>query len=212
MFLLIPTIITIIAVALVTFPVASAENFIYKPGDWITYRYSIAGSFMDTNVNCSFKIKVEVLGVEDATVTYRFSLSEVETEDQICQSIGQGVGSSTRSVNTAGSTPESIEVFINPSYSGKYNISRGEVEYYKGILKSFKAESYGAEIKIVIVDSSITELLPGGLVAYSLLAVLITVGVLIAVVVTATVIIMRKIRKTQPIATPPLYHQPSPYR
>lgn len=197
------SILIMIAIALTNFSVVNAENFIYKPGDWITYRYSIAGSFTDTNVNvsCSFKIRVEVINIEDTTVTYKFSLSEVETEDQICQSIGQGVRPATRSVNTAGSTPESVEIFIDPSYSGKYDISYGKVEYYKGVLKSVEGESYGAQIKITIVDSSIGELSYIGTSVHSLLVVLIIVGVLVAVVAAAAIILLHKIRKTQP--TPP---------
>ncbi|MEM4904208.1 MAG: hypothetical protein QXL28_04480, partial [Desulfurococcaceae archaeon] len=50
---------TVIVMTLAVFSVVNAENFVFKPGDWITYRYSITGNLMDVNVNCSFKIKVE---------------------------------------------------------------------------------------------------------------------------------------------------------
>ncbi|MEM4570357.1 MAG: hypothetical protein QXE66_03515 [Desulfurococcaceae archaeon] len=193
---------TAIVMTLAVFPVVNAENFVFKPGDWITYRYSITGNLMDVNVNCSFKIKVEILGIEDTTITYRFSLSEVETADQICQSIGQGVGSSTRSVNTAKSTPESMEIFIDPSYSGKYNISYGKVEYYRGVLKSVEGESYGAQIKISIIDSSIAELSPSGSLTYLLLIVLAVMGILVAVVATAVFILVRKIKKAHAPSLP----------
>ncbi|QOR94755.1 hypothetical protein IMZ38_02155 [Thermosphaera chiliense] len=139
----------------------NAENVVYHQGDWASYRASlnIGGT------ECVYRIRLTVKDVNGTIVKYSLALENLEKGDeQKCQLISAllllGFTFSTNiERDVSALTPESKEVLINPSYTGKYTTSDGaRVSYTRGVLTVLEQESSDvivSRVKIELVDTSI---------------------------------------------------------
>jgi len=172
-----------------------AESVVYRSGDWASYRalLNIGG------VECVYRIRLTVKEVNGTIVKYSLALEQFEKGDeQKCQLISTllllGFVFSTnieKDVSTL--TPESKEVLINPSYTGKYTTSDGAVvSYARGVLTTLEGESSDiivGRVKIELVDTSILLIKLYGWLPYIVIA-----GVAIALVA-ATAWLIRRLRR-----------------
>jgi len=189
------SILLLILLTISTAASVSAESLVYRSGDWASYRASLNIG----GVECVYRIRLTVKEVNGTIVKYSLALEQLEKGDeQKCQLISMllllGFMFSTnieKDVSTL--TPESKEVLINPSYTGKYTTSDGAVVFYaRGVLTMLEGESSDiivGRVKIELVDTSILLIKLYGWLPYIVIA-----GVAIALVV-ATVWLIRRLRR-----------------
>ncbi|WP_448578292.1 hypothetical protein [Thermosphaera sp.] len=176
----------------------SAERVVYNQGDWVSYRASLSIG----GVECVYRIRLTVKDVNGTIVKYSLALEQLEKGDEEkCQLISTllllGLTFSTnieKDVSTL--TPESKEVLINPSYTGKYTTSDGAVvSYTRGVLTMLEQESSDiivSHVKVELVDTSIFQVKIYGWIPYIAIA-----GLAIILVVAVALLIKRLRRKVE---------------
>ncbi len=152
-------------------------EIIYKPGDWLLYRFTFIYTGTHTTVECTQLIRVavrDIIGVavrdiKGTMVFNSFSLEKQEKWDNpmICMDIHVSVSlalASSSISDISQARPGLWKFFINPAYTGEYNINETiTTRYYKGILTYLevrpKITGPGLSlIRIQLIDTSIQEL------------------------------------------------------
>jgi large-conductance mechanosensitive channel len=141
---------------------ASAEEVIYRPGDWVRYRYSVRTS----EETCVWIIKVTIREVNATHVRYDAGLESMVSGGKLCESltsllvIGLGFESATP-VDLRTTTPESKRFLVSPNYTGTYTFGNATVRYYRGVLVWYHENittPFVGTAEAVIIDTSISDL------------------------------------------------------
>jgi hypothetical protein len=193
--LLIPTAIFLLSASSTT----NAE-IIYKPGDWLLYRFT----FNYTVWECTYLFRVTVKNIKGTMVLYSSSFEKKEKGDpSLC---GYEIPLPIRievpyTSDISQEKPGSLYLFINPAYTGEYKISETTYRYYKGILiyHENRIETRGPDLslRVELVDTSIQELKalinPSGVTIAMIGLILV---VLATIIITAIFIVVKRRRKT----------------
>jgi len=143
---------------------ASVEEVIYKPGDWVRYRYSVRTS----EETCVWIIRVTIREVNATHVRYDAGLEGIVSEEKLCEGltsllvIALGFESATP-VDLRTATPESKRFLVSPSYTGTYTFGNATVKYYRGVLVWYHENittPFVGTAEAVIIDTSINDLKP----------------------------------------------------
>ncbi len=202
--LLIPTVMFLLSAS----SMANAE-IIYKPGDWLLYRFTFIYTGTYTRVECTQLERVAVEKIEGTMVFNSFSFEKLEKWDDpmICMDIhifvSFALASSSISDISKG-RPGLWKFFINPAYTGEYNINETiTIRYYKGILTYLevrpKITGPGLSlIRVQLIDTSIQELkasiTPSGMSITMIGFILFVLATIITVI--AIFIVVRRRHKT----------------
>ncbi len=157
LFLLIPTAMILLSATSIT----NAE-IIYKPGDWLLYRYT----FNYDGWECTYLYRVTVRNIKETNVLYSESFEKMEKGDDplICRNSNLYAMLPVRvevprTSDISREKPGSLHHFINPAYTGEYKIDEITYRYYKGILIERRREiTESGLIRIELVDTSIQKL------------------------------------------------------
>jgi hypothetical protein len=143
---------------------ASVEEVIYKPGDWVRYRYIIR----TPEETCVWIIRVTIREVNATHVRYNAGLEGMVSGGKLCEGltsllvIALGFESATP-VDLRTATPESKRSLISPSYTGTYTFGNATVKYYRGVLVWYHENittPFIGTAETVIIDTSINDLKP----------------------------------------------------
>lgn len=170
-----------------------AQEPIYKQGDWVLYKWTASNK----THTCIFWYRVTVNNINKSIVEFTVKLEKAEGPCQV--DIGKEF---TSRVDIKNRRPEDGGVFIDPSYTGRYNVSGGYIEYYKGVLKHVELLEGDEMLKMELVDTSIRELAP-------LTKWLISIAVTGGIIVIAIAIILFFLRKTKKWSVKYPYHTPT---
>ncbi len=148
-------------VALLLSPMVLGE-VIYKPGDWVRYRYVIR----TVNETCIWVFRITIEWVNETHVKYSGGLEGLMSGGSFCQSLTTllilGLSlESAKPIEFNTTTPASKRTIINPSYTGTYTYENTTVVYYKGILVSYYSNATTpvvGQYEAIIIDTSIEEL------------------------------------------------------
>jgi hypothetical protein len=135
---------------------------IYRPGDWVRYRYVIR----TVNETCTWVFRITIEWVNETHVKYSGGLEGLVSGGDLCQSLTTllilGLSlESEKPVELNTTTPASRRAIINPSYTGTYTYENVTVIYYKGILVSYYQNAttpVAGQYEVTIIDTSIEEL------------------------------------------------------
>jgi len=137
---------------------------IYKPGDWVRYRYVIR----TVNDTCIWTLRITIEWINETHVKYSGGLGGLVSGGSICQPLTAllilGLSLETENpVELSTTTPASkpSRTIINPSYTGTYTHENATVTYYKGILVSYYANATAPVVgryEAIAIDTSIEEL------------------------------------------------------
>ena len=143
---------------------ANAEEVIYKPGDWVRYRYTVRTS----EETCVWTIRVSIREVNATHVRYDAGLEGMVSGGKLCEGltsllvIALGFESATP-VDLRTATPESKRFLVSPSYTGTYIVGNATVKYYRGVLVRYYENittPFVGTAEAVIIDTSINDLKP----------------------------------------------------
>jgi hypothetical protein len=143
---------------------ASVEEVIYKPGDWVRYRYSVR----TPEETCVWIIRVTIREVNATHVRYDAGLEGMVSGGKLCEGltsllvIALGFESATP-VDLRTATPESKRSLVSPSYTGTYTFGNATVKYYRGVLVWYHENittPFVGTAEAVIIDTSINDLKP----------------------------------------------------
>jgi hypothetical protein len=137
-------------------------EIIYKPGDWLLYRFT----FNFDGWECTYLYRVTVRNIKGTNVLYSLSFEKIEKGDDpsICRYRNLDAILPVRievpyTSDISQERPGSWKFFINSAYTGEYKISGTTYRYYKGILTYQEITRPGSELtRIELVDTSIQEL------------------------------------------------------
>jgi large-conductance mechanosensitive channel len=141
---------------------ASAEEVIYKPGDWVRYRYSVRTS----EETCVWIIRVTIREVNATHVRYDAGLESMVSGGKLCEGltsllvIGLGFESATP-VDLRTTTPESKRFLVSPNYTGTYTFGNATFKYYRGVLVWYYEKittPFVGAAEADIIDTSISDL------------------------------------------------------
>jgi len=174
-------------------------EIIYKPGDWLLYRFI----FNFAGKECIYLYRITVKNIRGNTVFYTVSLEKIEKWDDtlICGFYYPAYIAGNRTSDISQETPESRNVFINPAYTGEYNISKtNTLRYYKGILLYFENTEPGVSFTMIqLIDTSIQELKalnkPSGM-SITMIGLILIVVLATIITVIAIFIVVRGLLKT----------------
>jgi hypothetical protein len=201
----------LISTAIFLLSASSMTNaeIIYKPGDWLLYRFTFIYTDIYTRVECTQLERVTVRNIEGTMVFNSFSFEKLEKWDDpmICMEINVLVSfalASSSISDISQARPERLKFFINPAYTGEYNINETTtIRYYKGILTYLevrpKITGPGLSlIRIQLIDTSIQELkasiTPLGMSITMIGLILVVLATIITVI--AIFIVVRRRHKT----------------
>ncbi len=188
--LLIPT-----AMFLLSASSMSNAEIIYKPGDWLLYRFTF-------NINgweCTYLYRVTVRNIKGTNVLYSQIFEKVEKGDDplICNPLLPVRIEIPFTSDISQEKPGSLYFFINPAYTGEYKIGEYTYKYYKGILIE-KTAPGSVLTRIELVDTSIQELkasiTPSGMSITMIGLMLVVLATIITVI--AIFIVVRRRHKT----------------
>jgi len=194
----------LITTAMLLLSASSTTNaeIIYKPGDWLLYRFT----FDYVGVECIYLYQVTVKSIKGTMVLYTFSFEKKEKGDEpIC---GYELPVPVRiavplTSDISQERPGSWKFFINPAYTGEYKIDTTTYRYYKGILtyREERRDTTGTGLtltRIELIDTSIPELkaliAPSGMSITMIGLILVVLATIITVI--AMFIVVRRRRKT----------------
>jgi hypothetical protein len=199
--LLIPTAMFLLSASSMT----NAE-IIYKPGDWLLYRFTLNFDGWE----CTYLYRVTVRNIKGTSVLYSFSFEKIEKGDDpsICRYRNLHAILPVRievpiTSDISQEKPGSWKFFINPAYTGEYTTSTTIVRYYKGVLTYLEERQEttgpGSELtRIELIDTSIQELkaliTPSGMSITMVGLILVVLATLITVI--AIFIVVRRRHKT----------------
>jgi len=190
--LLIPT-----AMFLLSASSTTNAEIIYKPGDWLLYRFT----FNYDKWECSYLYRVTVRNIKGTNVLYSFLFEKVEKGDDplICNPLLPIRIEIPITSDISQERPGSWKFFINPAYTGEYKFSEGTYRYYKGILTYQEITRPDAWLtRIELIDTSIQELKalisPPGMSITMIGLILVVLATLITVI--AIFIVVRRRHKT----------------
>jgi len=199
--LLIPTAMFLLSASSMT----NAE-IIYKPGDWLLYRYT----FNFSGWECTYLYRVTVRNIKGTNVLYSESFEKIEKGDDllICRNSNLHAILPVRievpfTSDISQEKPGSLYFFINPAYTGEYKISETTYRYYKGILIEKRREitGRGSELtRIELVDTSIQELkasiTPLGM-SITMIGIILVVLATIITVIAIFIVVKRRHKTTE---------------
>lgn len=143
---------------------ASVEEVIYKPSDWVRYRYSVRTS----EETCVWIIRVTIREVNATHVRYDAGLESMVSGGKLCEGfttllvMGLGFESATP-VDLRIVAPESKRFLVSPNYTGTYSFGNATVKYYRGVLVWYYEKittPFVGTAEVVIIDTSINDLKP----------------------------------------------------
>jgi hypothetical protein len=199
--LLIPTAMFLLGASSMT----NAE-IIYKPGDWLLYRFT----FNFDGWECSYLYRVTVRNIKGTSVLYSLSFEKMEKGDDplICRPLLPVRIEVPFTSDISQERPGSASFFIiNPAYTGEYNTSTTTFRYYKGILiygilyREERPEITGkARLTIELIDTSIQELkaliTPSGM-SITMIGLLIVVLATLITVIAIFIVVRRRHKTTE---------------
>ncbi len=197
--LLIPTAMFLLSASSMT----NAE-IIYKPGDWLLYRFTVNYNEWE----CIYLYRVTVKNIKGTKVLYTTSFEKIEKGDNpiicgydILLTVVRIEVPFTSDISHEGPGP--WKFFINPAYTGEYTDSTyfrtTKVRYYKGILTYLEEESRFSSslIRIELIDTSIRELkalvTPSGM---SIIMIALILVVLATIITVTAIFVVRRRHKT----------------
>ncbi|MDK6029184.1 hypothetical protein QPL79_07390 [Ignisphaera sp. 4213-co] len=136
---------------------------LYGVGDYLKYFIVV----YDSSFRCSYEINVDIKNVDvgSGNVTFTVGLSPVESKGSFCESLTSLLSlvfAFPRSVIVYKLNASSVEVFIDPRYSGNFTVDtdvlRGWAVYQKGVLvEAFVETKVALRYKqyTVLIDTSI---------------------------------------------------------
>jgi hypothetical protein len=135
---------------------------IYRPGDWVRYRYVIR----TVNETCTWVFRITIEWVNETHVKYSGGLEGLVSGGDLCRSLTTllilGLSlESEKPVELNTTTPASKRAIINPYYTGAYTYENTTVIYYKGVLVSYYSNATTpvvGQYEVIIIDTSIEEL------------------------------------------------------
>jgi hypothetical protein len=181
---------------------------IYKVGDYFVYKVT----FSDSAGVCSGEatIRLQITNIKYPYVYARQKISDVKISGSLCSGLSSFLPPPSEEdvsfrIDEKPSTQQPFfEPFVDPSYSGTYQISSpygtGELssKYYNGVLISAEIKTNFAGINlssnINLVDTSVPGLISGNI-NIMLIIIVIIISVVVAVIAVTLFIIMRR-RKT----------------
>jgi hypothetical protein len=180
-------------------------EIIYKPGDWLLYRFTL--NYYEWE--CTYLYRVTVKNIKGTSVLYSFSFEKIEKGNHpICTPLPLAREVPITS-DISQERPERWEpgkFFIKPAYTGEYTINRTfattTFRYYKGILTYFEERQETTEpslrLRIELIDTSIQEfkasITPLGMSITMIGLLIVVLATLITVI--AIFIVVRRRRKT----------------
>jgi hypothetical protein len=197
--LLIPTAVFLLSASSMT----NAE-IIYKPGDWLLYRFT----FNFDGWECTYLYRVTVRNIKGTNVLYSESFEKIEKGDDSlkCKYSNLDAMLPVRvevpyTSDISQEKPGSWKFFINPAYTGEYKIDEIIYRYYKGILIYKEITRPGSKLtRIELVDTSIQELkaliTPSG-VSIAMIGLLIVVLATLITVIAIFIVVKRRRKTTE---------------
>ena len=194
----------LITTAMLLLSASSTTNaeIIYKPGDWLLYRFT----FNYSGWECTYLYQVAVKKIIGTKVLYTSWFEKKEKGDNpiIC---GVDIPIPVRievpwTSDISKEEPGPWRFFINPAYTGEYKIDKTTYRYYKGILTYLeeRREITGMGLTLTrmeLIDTSIPELkaliAPSGM---SMIGLILIVVLATIITVIAMFIVVRRRRKT----------------
>jgi len=198
--LLIPTAMFLLGASSTT----NAE-IIYKPGDWLLYRFTVNFDGWE----CTYQYRVTVRNIKGTNVLYSFLFEKMEKGDDplICNPLIPVRIEVPFTSDISQERPGSWKFFINPAYTGEYTTSTTfettTFRYYKGILTYLeeRREITGPGLRLTrieLIDTSIQELkasiTPSGMSITMIGLILVVLATIITVI--AIFIVVRRRHKT----------------
>ena len=124
-------------------------EYIYGPGDWLRYRFSLKGYADSAQVECLYTLHVDIENVTQGFAVVKYSLLVERGDVKRCRDIRNAILDNIPEreiVLPEVRDPSSTSILINPHYSGVYNVTtplhgddyalerQAVVAYYKGVL------------------------------------------------------------------------------
>ncbi len=193
--LLIPT-----AMFLLSASSMSNAEIIYKPGDWLLYRFT----FNISGWECTYLYRVTVRNIKGTNVLYSQIFEKVEKGDDplICNPLFPVRVEIPFTSDISQEKPGSLYFFINPAYTGEYKNGKTTYRYYKGILierREITGPGSGLT-RIELVDTSIQELkasiAPSGM-SITMIGLILVVLATIITVITIFIVVRRRHKTTE---------------
>jgi hypothetical protein len=197
--LLIPTAMILLSASSMT----NAE-IIYKPGDWLLYRFT----FNFDGWECTYLYRVTVRNIKGTNVLYSLLFEKMEKGDDplICQPLLPVRIEVPFTSDISQERPKPWIFFINPAYTGEHTTSTTfattTVRYYKGILTYLeeRREITGSGLRIELVDTSIQELkasiTPSGI-SITMIGLLVVVLAILITVIAIFIVVKRRHKTTE---------------
>ncbi|MEM4718153.1 MAG: hypothetical protein QXE81_05285 [Desulfurococcaceae archaeon] len=185
-----------------TVPTTSQISLPYREGDWFEYKLE----YKVSNASCWARMKVEITEINPNhnVVVVESKITKSGGDEECTQRLGLTPDHSTTSSINLNNEPQSLQILIDPKYTGTYNCSqegvRCIVKYNKGVLTElaleFKLSGHDMGLHASLVGSSIL--------FYSSTLIWITIGIfggVILAIILLIIVFRRKERKIESLIT-----------